>query len=766
MFKQNLRYRKYIPIPIIMGSILLTTMLVAQKSRVIITGKVFDNQTQKPLLGANVMIDGTLLGCSTDNQGEFFIHNVPPGQYNITATMIGYKKQILKNHSVTDKVTPAIQFNLEPTILQQPTLIVTASKRKQHLQDASTSVDVISKRDIQSRGIRNLDEVLENTPGLIMVDNQINLRGSTGFNMAAGSRVLLMIDGQPMIIGDTGGIGWDAFSIDQIERIEIVKGAGSALYGSNAMAGMVNIITQDPSPIPETRIKLSYGFYDDPAYAEWRWWKESYKPFYLFGLKSLDLQQSRYFQGIDLSHSRQIGKLGFLLNLGRKTSTGYTQNGDESRWNGMGKLKIRFTPQKSLTLIGNWALNDHGHFLQWISQDRPLEVSDEELGNWLRYEKGYLNAKYQHGVNQKLAYELKANVYRCHWENHFHDNLDRATTDRIGGEAQINYIYKRHSITSGTEFIVHVTESMIYGNHTLWDVACYCEDELKISPIWTLNLGTRFDHHHVPDISTDQQISPRAGMVWKPQEGTSIRISAGHGFRAPSIAEVFPDITVSGFHVVPNLNLKRAERAISFELGFSQILTMNTINIETKIGPINWLIQKLNPQLGLDIAFFLSRYSNMIDATFDFDNMEAKFMNLGKARIIGMESRFQSSFFNSHIIASIGYTCLDPINLDTNKMLPYRSKHQIVTSLQFRLWKILLGWDYRYASQIQEIIYILGSGPSEQVPIHVMDTRINFDFNHFQIGLEGKNIRNYHYTLRQKTLEPIRHYILTIRGKF
>jgi iron complex outermembrane receptor protein len=736
-----------------------------------VVGKVTDKQSGESLLGVNIMVKGTLLGASSNINGEFQIDNFPPGVYDIVATMMGYKKQIAKKQQIISGQTTTMDFQLESTILEQPTLIVTASKRKQHIEDAPTSVDVISQHQILARGVKSIDEVLQNTTaGLTMIDGQINLRGSNGFSKSAGSRVLLMVDGHPMINGDTGGINWDVIPVDEVERLEVVKGAGSALYGSNAMAGMVNIITRDPTPYPETRLKLTYGFYDSPAYPEWQWWDKKYKPFNLFGLKDLNLNRAQTFNGIDLSHSRQIGKIGILVNLGQKRSAGYFQNGDFSRWNAMGKIKVRFKPQKTLTVTGNWALNDHGHFLQWVSNDRPLEVSSEEENDWLRYEKQNISATFKQGVNQKFAYTLKGNLYRCHWENFVHDNNDNAITDRLSTEGQAEYLTGNHSITFGNEITMYHTKSSTFGNHMIWDLAFYAEDEIKFSPLWTFNFGTRYDYHKIIDISYDQQISPRMGLVWRPQEGTALRLSAGHGFRAPSIAEVFPDISVSGFHVVPNLDLKKAERAWSLELGLKQMIIFNTYQNTASLSilknPARWFCEYINPQFSLDISFFASWYNNMIDAIFDFDSMEAKFVNMGKARISGFETKLMGSILNGHILTNIGYTFLDPINLDTGNLLPYRSKHQVMTSVELKIWLISIGFDYRYTSKIEEIVYILGSGFTEQVPIHVIDGRINFNFGSFQIGLEGKNLRNYHYTMRQKLLEPIRHFVLTIRGKF
>jgi outer membrane receptor for ferrienterochelin and colicin len=462
-------------------------------------GRVVDSVNGQELPGVNVMIKGTLFGAVTDEHGAFAIHPLPQGGYEIEAILLGYEKQILPAVLVKSGETASVLFRLRQSAIPQPAMVVTASKRRQALEDAPTSVDVVGDRDIQTRSATTLDQVLQNTAGLGIIDGQIDLRGSTGFNWAAGSRVLLMMDGHPLINGDTGGINWDAIPIEEVERVEVVKGAGSALYGSNAMAGMVNIITRDPSPVPQTRIRMTYGFYDTPAYDSWRW-TDRFLTYRLFEQNRLDFRNALAFTGVDVSHSRTAGNVGLLLTAGRKRSTGYSQDGDYDRWNAMGKMKIDLSNQETLTLAANWAVNRHGEALQWISQSRPLEVPATELGNHITYTKANANATYRHVVNRFFAYTVKANWYRTNWRNYFIDNNDYALTHKIGSEVQVDYIWKKHALTAGAETVYDRASSLIYGNPETFDAAVYGEDELKLANLWTLTLGTRYDYHRVKSL--------------------------------------------------------------------------------------------------------------------------------------------------------------------------------------------------------------------------------------------------------------------------
>jgi len=728
-------------------------------------GRVKDGGSGQNLFGANVIVKGTMLGAVTDEQGGFAIHSVPPGEYELVAMLLGYDNQSLKAVSVQSGKTATVLFSLRQSAIPQPAMVVTASKRKQAIEDAPTSVDVVGDRDIRSRNATTLDQVIQNTSGLGIIDGQIDLRGSTGFNWAAGSRVLLLMDGHPLINGDTGGINWDAIPIEEVERVEVVKGAGSALYGSNAMAGMVNIITRDPSPTPQTRLRMTYGFYDTPAYDSWRW-TDRFLTYRLFEQHRVDFRNALAFDGLDLSHSRSVGKIGILVTAGRKRSAGFSQNSDYDRWNAMGKVKISLSNRESLVLTANWATNQHGEALQWISQTRPLEVPPVELGNAITYSKANAAATYRRVVNRSFAYTLKANWYRTHWRNYFFDNNDYALTHKIGSEAQVDYILKNHALTAGGEAIFDRATSLIYGNPQTVDLALYGEDELKFARLWTLTLGTRYDYHHVKGIYSDGEINPRIGLVFHPAEKSSVRLSAGHGFRAPSIAEVFADITVSGIRVVQNPQLTEAERAWSFEIGANQAVSLTAFTGRSSVPfflkPLHWTAQRLKPAFFLDASLFASRYTNMIDVDFNPAVMAFQFMNMGPSETRGAEIRIKGSFLGGMLTGQAGYTYLDAKDLETGIMLHYRSRHRLTTGGELRFHRLTFGVDYRYASRIEEVVNLYSS--DQRVPMHVIDGRVLLDLGKFTLAAECNNLRNYHYTLRQRLLEPVRHYVFTVRS--
>ena len=169
--------------------------------------------------------------------------------------MMGYKK-VDKQININRTDSQQFDIRLQPTILETPELVITANKRRQSIQDSPTSIGVITSLDFREKNEIYLDNLLEHASGVNFVGSQINIRGSSGFSYGAGSRVLLLIDGVPVMPGDSGDIKWDIIPASQIERIEIIKGAGSALYGTSAFGGAVNVITKQCRRAAENKCPL------------------------------------------------------------------------------------------------------------------------------------------------------------------------------------------------------------------------------------------------------------------------------------------------------------------------------------------------------------------------------------------------------------------------------------------------------------------------------------------------------------------------------
>ncbi|MDZ7725612.1 MAG: TonB-dependent receptor [candidate division KSB1 bacterium] len=321
-----------------------------------IAGTVNDVETGEPLPGVNVTLSGTVMGDASGRDGSFLIERIPAGEYRVRAVMMGYRQDTVRVQVHLSQTT-RIRFELSPVILDTPELEVTANKRRQSIQDTPASIGLMTRRDVQRFNNNYANELLQHASGVNFVGTQINIRGSSGFNYGAGSRVLLLVDGVPVMPGDSGNLKWDLVPATQIERVEIIKGAGSALYGSSALGGVINIITKDISPQPILHTRLSAGAYDEPRHELWQW-----------------SDRVRLYNNIDVDYSRQLNdRLSVFAAAGRHESMGYAQNSEYLRHNASLKLHSKWSSNQNATLSLNWEGGRREDGLMWESQRHALK---------------------------------------------------------------------------------------------------------------------------------------------------------------------------------------------------------------------------------------------------------------------------------------------------------------------------------------------------------------------------------------------------------
>jgi outer membrane receptor for ferrienterochelin and colicins len=755
--------RKIIILLLFMAIFSLNNIRAQQIGYGSINGTIIDVDTREPLPGANIVVVGTTMGMMSDLQGNFTLSKIAVGKYGLKATIMGYKSEV-QEMKINNQQATTINFTLKETVLEMPQVVVTAGKKAQSFQDVPNSVSIVTTKEIERRNRTYLDEVLEYTPGVTMVEGDVNIRGSSGFSLGAGSRVLLLVDGIPMMPGDSGDIKWDIVPLSQIDRVEVIKGAGSALYGSHALGGVINIITKEPTAVPFTEVKLSTGAYDKPYHSEWEW-----------------TDRLRHFNQLDLTHSRKIKNVGFFVSGGRRQSTGYQQNGRYLNWNLLGRADVKFNSHSQLTLQSNWATSEYGEIFMWRNQNDVFEMPVTSIGDWTTSTKFSFNSVYRKLVNQKFTYKIRASYFKNFWKHHYHDNDDFSEAQKLGLEIQGDYLpNKTHSFTFGIEGIYDITDSEMFGNRNGYTWAGYVQDEIHISELITTTIGLRYDYHYVPadtlfsgprydyystfttdTLISDNQFNPKIGLTIKPTLLTTIRASIGRGFRSPTMAEMFTETNTSGFRVIPNPWLK-AEKAWSYEIGINQILSQNIL---------------------IDIAAFHNDYQNFIEPERDEQNT-VMFINVPRARIRGLEMTVQSSWWKKHINTSISYTYLDPkyISRDNtfwwwleelagknkpevsfNDPLAYRPKHLFTCSISFGYGNFEAGMDYRYISRLDSVkVY-----PTEdRVPQKVLDSRISYELNNITITANINNLLNYQYAQIERNMMPMRHFVLSVTGRF
>lgn len=712
-----------------------------------IAGFVLDRQTKQPLAGANIQIDGTTLGAISDEKGYFFINNMDPGSYRLRASYIGYKPDTLKIE-IDDLSVKNVRLLLKPSMIQLNQVVITGSRQPENLASAAASINVMDKASIQRRGLFRLDEALQYVPGVTMVGENINIRGGSGYNRLGGSRMLVLLDEVPILTSDLGEANWNIVPITEIERMEVLKGAASSLYGSGALSGVVNMITKAPSRSLTLSLRQASGLYDEPSVPEWKW-----------------TDKALYFNRTDLSLSRSFGPVGIRLATSYHQSTGDRENGQFERWYVTGKSVVRLPFNASWTLFATYSNEDRDLFLWWLEQNRALNVPPPDRRNKISL-KGFVGyTVYNQVFSPQLAGKIRFSYNQQLLALPF--NIANAFTPAIGASGEIQLNWKPHSaqsISAGVDYKYDHVESDFYGRRRANSVSPYLQWIWQTFELLQLNAGLRWDNYILVGDSVEMQLSPKMGFSYQPFFGTILHGSFGRGFRAATVVERFISAGTKDFQALPNAQLQ-PERSTLFDFG---------------------LRQSIGENFYAEITGFYNRYENLIEPTLLTSELKAQFMNYPKARIQGIETEIRWRIWQDRLSLQASAMWMDPVELENRRPnrrrsivsgllstlheeyqarepLLYRPKFIASFSPLFQWQNLTIGADFRYLSRLRKVaVFPL----DERVPTEIWDVRCGYQWTHLQVQFIVRNAMNYNYTVSERVLGEIRNFMLILSTDF
>ena len=687
-----------------------------------ITGKVFDVKNKEFLPGANVRIEGTFLGSSTDAEGRFEIQNVPPGHYTLKVTFIGFKSKRLPVQ-VRAFSTVHVEVPLTPTTLQIEQIIVTGSRQPETLASAAASVNVLSGDEIRRRNNFRIDEALVNVPGVTIIGENVNIRGGSGYNRLGGSRTLVLIDDVPILTSDLGEANWNILPVSEIQHIEVLKGAASSQYGSGALSGVINIITKLPSQHSTLSVRQSTGIYDSPSVPEWKW-----------------TDRTLYFNRTDASFSRSVGPVGFRLAVSHHQSTGDRENGSFNRWYVTGKTLWHLPDNSTLTLFSTYSYEDRELFLQWMEQNKALNVPPPDRGARFTLH-GFVGYAVYHklfsptlAVRARLSYNQQLVGIPFNIINAF------APAIGLGGEIQANWKpHKNHSISLGVDYKRDNVQSEYYGKRSANGISPYIQEIWKISELLQLNAGLRWDTYTLVGDSVEMQLSPKIGASYQPIAGTVLHLSFGRGFRAATVVERFISAGSKDFRALPNPDLQ-PERSTLFDVG---------------------LRQQIGESAYTEVTAFSSTYKHLIEPTLRSD-LTAQFQNNPAARIQGIETEFRLHLWHDRLALRASGTWMDAREIESGQPMIYRPRFIGYLSPSFSYGSFSFEADYRYVSRLERVaIFPL----DERVPVKVLDVRWLYRWKKLLFQLAIRNALNYNYTVSERVLGEIRNFVFSVNGE-
>jgi len=714
-----------------------------------ILGRVRDTQTGETLPGANIQILGTTLGQSADSNGVFAIKRLPSGVYSLRASFIGYEIGRATAVVKTDSIV-FVFFALKPGAIEMSQVVVTASRRPEEIQTAAVSVSVLTNDEALRRNTLRLDAALESIPGVNLIGENVNVRNSTGYTRGLGSRVLVLMDGVPVLTSDFGTMNWDMLPVTDFERVEVIKGPASALYGSFALGGVINIITRPPQPGGRFALRTSAGIYDEPFERDWRW-----------------TDRTLNFNRTDVSYSRQVGKLGFRFSVGRHESTGDRENRHFQRWNGTSKLIWTFNDKSELVLFGAYARDRRGEFVE-SKRGLPFIVPREFLPYRISLDASTFYLQFRHAANAWLEFKWRLSYVRQLTGNNFRVAGDFQPAQGPGVDWQMHaQLDSSLSFTLGLEYHYDFSEQRDIGRHFAYTVSPYFQQIWQPNEKLRVTAGLRYDHYYLlpgpkeqthfrrrPVINTlpngkkEQYLSPQLGMSYQLFAETVIHTALGWGIRIPALGERFLQFD-QPLRFAPNPVLA-TERSFSCELG---------------------LRQRIGSSTSLEVTGFYNLYSDLIEPTIK-DDFSGVLVNIPRARIAGVEASGRFSFWRDRFSLEATATFTEPVitrasgtPFEAGDLLSYRPRLIAFISPALNFGPLTLSADYGFASRLErEQVQVYKD--DQRAPKKQLNARLIYRWHAITAQCAVRNLLQYQYAQAERNMNEVRNFAVGVQFEY
>ncbi len=738
-------------------------------------------------------------GTRSDMNGDFNF-GLPAGNHNLIIKCIGYHDKILTIQNLKENRNLGVIFLSEKS-LSFKQLVVSAGKFQQDIANVTMSMEVIQPRLFQEKNVTSLEDGLQQVPGVVIVDEEPQIRSGSGYSFGAGSRVQVLIDDIPILSGDAGKASWAFMPLENISQLEIIKGASSVLYGSSALSGVIHFRTAYPTSTPKTRFQVWSGIYSAPKAPHHYWNGFNKKAGYFF------------------NHSQKNGNWEWLLaatlqaddgHMGpNKDSLGIVQAYDQNpftvdRYSSENRSRINFQLRHRNPKIEGLSYGVNGIVAQ--SQSISTLIWENSTNGLFGAYSGSNTYTYKlvAAVDPFVEYYNKRgskHSIKSRWQSldNYNNNAQGNYSDVYYTEYQYQQDWESWGVpglrtTIGAVNSITAAEGELYiggnpdGINTASNRAAFFQADGQWRKRLFLSAGCRLEQFTINQEKSQRPVF-RAGINFKWFEHTHLRASYGQGFRFPSIAEKFIITALGAVKVYANPDLK-PESSENIEFGVKQGF---------QLGQFKGYI---------DAAAFQQTFDQFVEFTFgqwgeitilNNGGLGFKSLNTGTAKVQGAEISVMGTgewFKGLNIDLLAGYTYTNPKStspdyiyaqnynntvsttfLNTSSdpngnILKYRMQHLIRGDVALRWKNWTVGGSARYNSHMQNIdnaFELLEEFfPNEFNPgiiqwrqNHttgdlVLDARAGFQWNHQQLTISVNNLTNRLYAIRPLAIESTR----------
>lgn len=509
---------------------------------IVVVGHVVSNGEHLPFV--NIYLDGTQIGTTTDVTGHYMMVDLPSGEFELVARTLGYKIQ-KKSVKLVPGTTIEVNFEMEADVLRVDEVVVTGTKTFKRQTESAVIVNVMDARAIQSLAANTVSDILSFKPGLRMeVDCQTCNYTQLRMNGLGGAYSQILVNSRPVISPLTGLYGLEQLPAQMVERIEVVRGGASALYGSSAIGGTVNIITKIPerSAYEVTTSGSSINGVSTDYNMNGTLTVLSQKRNSGMSLYTSHRQRGAYDHNDDgFSELPKLSNNSFGLNSFFKTRPNH-------------KLEISFSSLREFRRGGDSM--SRPAYLAQQSEERTHQILmggiDYEMltrnnqDSWILYAAGqYTSRDHFTGIAPNTDEELIN--YRA--DPPYGDSKNH--TLQIGNQYNLrmtSFITGINVLTFGAELNLDDVMDRIDSYNYLIDqetrnLGIFAQSDWSINPIWTLLTGIRGDYHNFVE---KMLLSPRVSLLFRPGFKSQVRLSWSTGFRAPQAFDADMHIAFAG----------------------------------------------------------------------------------------------------------------------------------------------------------------------------------------------------------------------------
>ena len=573
-----------------------------------VSGKIISEG--KPVEFANVVLIGTQIGAATDTSGWYQIKNITAGTYQLEVTAIGFTK-CSKPFTIKADENLKIDFDLTSNQSLLNEVVITGTMKEVNRLESPVNVEVYTPTYFKKNPTPNIYEALQNVNGVRpQLNCQVCNTGDIHINGLEGPYTMVLIDGMPIVSSLSTVYGLSGIPNSLVERIEIVKGPASSLYGSEAIGGLINIITKKPQKAPLVSADIfgtSWGEYNADI-----------------GLKLNAGKKASVLTGINYF---------IFQNKIDNNNDNFTDMTLQNRISVFQKWNFQHKDNRLFSIAGRYMYEDRwGGDLRWEKQFRG---GDSIYGESIYTKRWEVLGNYQLPTKEKLMLSFS---YNNHDQNSVYGNTTYIA-DQKNGFTQLTWDKKvgRNDFLLGTALRYTYYDDNTPATATAdtinqqnqpqktWLPGIFVQDEISITEKHKLLLGFRYDYNsYHGNIYT-----PRFAYKWTINEKNIFRLNTGTGFR---VVNLFTEdhAALTGARIVEIKNELNPEQSYNVNLNY-----------------IKKLYAKNGTFIGIDASAFYTYFNNRIVGDFDTDPNRIIYDNLnGYAESKGVTLNLDVAFNN------------------------------------------------------------------------------------------------------------------------